>query len=253
MLIIWLQGIWLPLHGYDYAQTPLWAGIYLLPLTVGFLAAGPIAGHLSDRYGQRLFAAGGLVMMALSFAGLLILPTDFNYLAFAVLVFLNGLGGGLFAAPNTALVMSSVPAHLRGAASGMRATFQNAGMVLSIGVFFSLMVAGLAGSLPHTLDTGLAAQGVPAPAAHAVAQVPPVGTLFAAFLGYNPIRELLGPKLRSRRRSRWPSDPALPQEGSPLGAWATRRVPSWGGLAPSWGQGLRPRGTLPGKLRESIP
>jgi MFS family permease len=195
MLIIWLQGIWLPLHGYDYAQTPLWAGIYLLPLTVGFLAAGPIAGHLSDRYGQRLFAAGGLVMMAASFAGLLILPTDFNYLAFAVLVFLNGLGGGLFAAPNTALVMSSVPAHLRGAASGMRATFQNAGMVLSIGVFFSLMVAGLAGSLPHTLDTGLAAQGVPAPAAHEVAQVPPVGTLFAAFLGYNPIQELLGPQV----------------------------------------------------------
>ncbi len=162
MLIIWLQGIWLPLHGYAYESTPFWAGIYLLPLTVGFLAAGPIAGHLSDKYGQRLFAAGGLLVMAGSFAGLLLLPTDFNYWAFAGLIFLNGLGGGLFAAPNTSLVMSSVPAHLRGAASGMRATFQNAGMVLSIGVFFSLMVAGLAGSLPHTLDAGLTAQGVPA-------------------------------------------------------------------------------------------
>ncbi len=195
MLIIWLQGIWLPLHGYDYAATPLWAGIYLLPLTVGFLAAGPVAGHLSDRFGARLFAAGGLVVMAASFAGLLLLPTNFSYWAFGTLVFVNGLGGGLFAAPNTALVMSSVPAHLRGAASGMRATFQNAGMVLSIGVFFSLMVTGLAGSLPHTLDAGLTAQGVPVPAAHAVAALPPVGTLFAAFLGYNPVEALLGPAI----------------------------------------------------------
>jgi MFS family permease len=193
MLIIWLQGIWLPLHGYDYAQTPLWAGIYLLPLTIGFLAAGPLAGHLSDKYGARLFAAGGLVVMAVSFAGLLLIPSDFSYWIFALLVFLNGFGGGLFAAPNTALIMSSVPAHLRGAASGMRATFQNAGMVLSIGVFFSLMVAGLASSLPSTMDAGLTAQGVPGPAAHAIAALPPVGTLFAAFLGYNPIQQLLGP------------------------------------------------------------
>ncbi|WP_235437797.1 MFS transporter [Kitasatospora griseola] len=197
MLIVWLQGIWLPLHGYDYADTPLWAGIYLVPLTVGFLAAGPIAGYLSDRFGARLFAAGGLVVMAGSFAGLLLLPTDFGYLWFALLVFLNGLGGGLFAAPNTALVMSSVPAADRGAASGMRATFQNAGMVLSIGVFFSLMVAGLAGSLPGTLSSGLTAQGVSPADAHAVAGLPPVGTLFAAFLGYNPIRELLGPHVLS--------------------------------------------------------
>ncbi|MFB9236753.1 MFS transporter [Plantactinospora siamensis] len=195
MLIIWLQGIWLPLHGYNYEQTPLWAGIYLLPLTVGFLVAGPLAGALSDRFGARLFAAGGLVVMAGSFAGLLLIPSDFSYPVFAILVFLNGLGGGLFSAPNTSLVMSSVPARLRGAASGMRATFQNAGMVLSIGVFFSLMVAGLASSLPGTLDSGLTAQGVPASAAHTIAQLPPVGTLFAAFLGYNPMAALLGPAL----------------------------------------------------------
>jgi MFS family permease len=195
MLIIWLQGIWLPLHGYNYEQTPLWAGIYLLPLTIGFLVAGPIAGHLSDKFGARLFAAGGLLVMAASFGGLLLVPTDFNYGVFAALVFLNGLGGGLFSAPNTSQVMSSVPAHLRGAASGMRATFQNSGMVLSIGIFFSLMVAGLSTSLPGTLDSGLTAQGVPAPAAHAIAELPPVGTLFAAFLGYNPIQELLGPQL----------------------------------------------------------
>jgi MFS family permease len=195
MLIIWLQGIWLPLHGYNYEDTPLWAGIYLLPLTVGFLAAGPLSGVLSDRFGARLFAAGGLLLMSASFAALLMVPTDFHYGVFAVLVFLNGFGGGLFSAPNTALIMSSVPAHLRGVASGMRATFQNAGMVLSIGIFFSLMVAGLSNSLPATLDAGLTAQGVPAQAAQTISQLPPVGTLFAAFLGYNPIQELLGPQM----------------------------------------------------------
>jgi MFS family permease len=195
MLIIWLQGIWLPLHGYDYESTPLWAGIYLVPMTIGFLAAGPLSGYLSDKFGPRPFAAGGLLVMAASFLGLLALPGDFNYMVFAVLIFINGLGGGLFAAPNTSLIMSSVPANMRGAASGMRATFQNAGQVLSIGIFFSLMVAGLAGSLPHSLSSGLTAQGVPAPTADAIAQLPPVGTLFAAFLGYNPIGELLGPQV----------------------------------------------------------
>ena len=195
MLIIWLQGIWLPLHGYNYADTPLWAGIYLLPLTVGFLAAGPISGALSDRYGARLFASAGFVVMAASFGGLLLIPTDFSYWVFALMIFLNGIGGGLFAAPNTSIIMASVPAESRGAASGMRATFQNAGMVLSIGVFFSLMVAGLARSLPNTLSSGLTAQGVPAANAHQVANLPPVGTLFAAFLGYNPIQQLLGPDL----------------------------------------------------------
>jgi MFS family permease len=198
MLIIWLQGIWLPLHGYDYVRTPLWAGIYLLPLTVGFLAAGPISGVLSDRFGARPFAAAGFVVMAASFAGLLALPTDFGYPVFAFLIFLNGVGGGLFAAPNASIIMSSVPADARGAASGMRATFQNAGMVLSIGIFFSLMVAGLAGSLPTTLGSGLIAQGVPDQAAQTVAALPPVGVLFAAFLGYNPIQQLLGPDVLGR-------------------------------------------------------
>jgi MFS family permease len=195
MLIIWLQGIWLPLHGYNYEQTPLWAGIYLLPMTVGFLVAGPVSGYLSDRFGSRLFATAGLLVMAASFFGMLLIPGDFNYLIFGALIFINGLGGGLFAAPNTSLVMSSVPANMRGAASGMRATFQNAGQVLSIGVFFSLMVAGLASSLPTTLSSGLTAQGVPVATADQIAQLPPVGTLFAAFLGYNPIGELLGPQV----------------------------------------------------------
>src|SRR3954452_13219101 len=164
-------------------------------MTVDFLVAGPISGHLSDRFGSRLFAFAGLLVMAASFLGMLVIPGDFNYLVFGALIFINGLGGGLFAAPNTSLVMSSVPANMRGAASGMRATFQNAGQVLSIGVFFSLMVAGLADSLPHTLSSGLTGQGVPAATANTIAQLPPVGTLFAAFLGYNPIGQLLRPQV----------------------------------------------------------
>jgi MFS family permease len=195
MLIIWLQGIWLPLHGYSFERTPLWAGIYMLPITGGFLLAGPISGWLSDRYGARPFATGGMLLTAASFALLLALPANFSYPVFGLLIFLNGVGSGLFAAPNTTAIMNAVPANQRGAASGMRATFMNSGMVLSIGLFFSLMIAGLASSLPHALSTGLVAQGVAAPAATHVANLPPVGSLFAAFLGYNPIHTLLGPQV----------------------------------------------------------
>jgi MFS family permease len=191
MLIIWLQGIWLPLHGYDFAETPLWAGIYLVPLAAGFLTAGPLSGYLSDRYGQRLFATSGLLLTAAAFAGLLSLPVDFPYWEFALLIFLNGVGSGLFASPNTSAIMSSVPARYRGAASGMRATFQNSGTSLSIGIFFSLLIVGVASALPRTLGSGLRAQGVPAGTAAHIASLPPVSTLFASFLGYNPLRGLL--------------------------------------------------------------
>ena len=193
MLIIWLQGIWLPLHGYDYESTPLWAGIYLLPLTVGFLLAGPVSGALSDRFGARWFSTGGLLLVAATFGGLMLLPTDFSYGWFATLVFLNGVGSGLFAAPNTSAIMNSVPARERGMASGMRGTFFNSGTSLSIGIFFSLMIAGLANTLPRTLTDGLTAQGVPDATASQIGNLPPVGSLFAAFLGYNPIQSLLGP------------------------------------------------------------
>jgi MFS family permease len=193
MLIIWLQGIWLPLHGYSFASTPLWAGIYMIPLTLGFLVAGPVSGWLSDHYGARPFATGGMLLTAASFAALTLLPIDFPYWVFAVLLLANGIGSGLFAAPNTAGIMNAVPARQRGAASGMRATFQNAGFVLSIGLFFSLMIAGLAARLPATLYAGLTANGVPPASAERIAHLPPVGSLFAAFLGYNPIRTLLGP------------------------------------------------------------
>jgi MFS family permease len=193
MLIIWLQGIWLPLHGYSFESTPLWAGIYMLPMTIGFLVSGPLAGTLSDRYGARPFTVGGMLLMAVTFVALVMIPVDFNYWLFAALVFLNGLGGGIFTAPNTAAIMSAVPAAERGAASGVRATFFNAGSSLSIGIFFSLMIIGLAGTLPTAMSSGLEQQGVSASVAQEVAQLPPVGSLFAAFLGYNPIAELLGP------------------------------------------------------------
>ncbi len=191
MLIIWLQGIWLPLHGYRYEDTPLWAGIYLLPLTLGFLIAGPLAGRLSDRYGARPFSTGGLVIMAATFAGLVALPVNFPFWLFALVIFLNGLGSGLFGAPNVTAAMNAVPASQRGSAGGINSTFQNSGMVLSVGIFFSLMIVGLSSALPHTLFAGLASHGVPADAAHRIAGLPPVGSLFAAFLGYNPIETLL--------------------------------------------------------------
>jgi MFS family permease len=193
MLVIWLAGIWLPLHGYDFTVTPLWAGIYMLPLTAGFLLAGPISGRLSDRFGARPFATGGLLVTACCFAGLILLPVDFSYWVFALLIFGNGVGSGLFAAPNTAAIMSSVPAYNRGAASGMRSTFQNSGMSLSIGIFFSLMIAGLANTLPKALAPGLTAQGVPLATATSIAHLPPVSTVFAAMLGYNPVQNLLAP------------------------------------------------------------
>jgi MFS family permease len=192
MLIIWLQGIWLPLHGYSYESTPLWAGIYMLPLTVGFLVAGPVSGWLSDRYGARYFAAGGSMLVAVTFVLLLAIPVNFSYWTFALILLLNGIGSGLFSAPNTTAVMNSVPAHERGAASGVRGTIFNSGSSLSIGVFFSLMIVGLANVLPKTLTNGLTAHGVgQATAAHA-GNLPPVGSLFASFLGANPIKSLLG-------------------------------------------------------------
>ena len=193
MLVIWLAGIWLPLHGYDFAVTPLWAGIYMLPLTAGFLIAGPISGTLSDRYGPRLFATAGLLLAAVCFTGLMLLPVNFSYWVFALLIFGNGVGSGLFASPNTSAIMSAVPARHRGSASGMRSTFQNSGMSLSIGIFFSLMIAGLASTLPKTLTAGLTAQGVPASVAMQVSHLPPVSTMFAALLGYNPVQNLLAP------------------------------------------------------------
>ncbi len=193
MLIIWLQGIWLPLHGYSYDQTPLWAGIFLLPMTAGFLVSGPLSGTLSDRFGSRGIASAGMAVFALSFIALMLLPVNFPYWAFALFIALNGIASGMFAAPNSSSIMGSVPVSDRGAASGMRATFQNSGTAVSIGVVFTLMIAGLSSSLPATLSGGLVRVGVPAGVAHQVASLPPVSSLFASVLGVNPIAHLLAP------------------------------------------------------------
>jgi EmrB/QacA subfamily drug resistance transporter len=197
MLIIWLQGIWLPLHGYSYSQTPLWAGIYLVPLTIGFLLAAPLAGVLSDKFGAKAFTVGGSLMTAATFLALIFVPVNFTYWEFALIIALNGFGTGLFAPPNRAELMNSVPANARGAAGGMIATFQNSASVLSIGIFFSLMVVGLSSKLPSSMFSGLTAQGVPASAATTISHLPPIGVLFAAFLGYNPMQQLLGPLLKT--------------------------------------------------------
>jgi MFS family permease len=191
VLIIWLQGIWLPLHGYAYSDTPLWAGIFLLPLTAGFLVSGPVSGWLSDKFGTRGIATAGMAVFAGSFIGLMLLPVNFPYWAFALFIAANGVGSGMFASPNSSSIMGSVPARQRGAASGMRSTFQNSGTALSIGVVFSLMIAGLASSLPRTLTTGLQQQGVAHSVAQQIASLPPVSSLFAAVLGVNPIERLL--------------------------------------------------------------
>ena len=192
MLIIWLQGIWLPLHGYDYSQTPLWAGIYLVPLTLGFLIAGPVSGFLSDHHGARILSTTGMSIFAASFIGLLLVPTNFSYWIFAMLVFLNGAGGGMFSAPNSTAIMNSVPANQRGSAAGIQAAFLNTGFVLSIGVFFSLMIVGLTKSLPISIFKGLSANGVSAVEAHTVAHLPAVASLFSSFLGINPLANMLG-------------------------------------------------------------
>jgi EmrB/QacA subfamily drug resistance transporter len=195
ILIIWLQGVWLPQHGYSFAQTPLWAGIYMLPMTFGFLVSAPLSGIISDKIGTRMFASVGMLITAGTFGLLIALPVNFNYVAFAAILVINGIGMGMFASPNRAEIMNSLPNNARGVGAGMTATFQNSAMVLSIGIFFSLIIAGLSTHLPGALNAGLTAHGVPAAAASQVAHLPAVSVLFAAFLGYNPIQTILGPVL----------------------------------------------------------
>jgi MFS family permease len=253
MLIIWLQGIWLPEHGYSFSRTPLWAGIYMVPLTIGFLVAGPIAGHLSDRFGSRPFATAGMLGTAFSFGLLDLLPIDFSYIQFAGAVLLMGLSIGLFAAPNRAGVMNSLPPADRGAGGGMNVTFQNSAQVLSIGIFFTLLILGLAATLPHTLTAGLEAHGVPAATATQVGHLPPVTVLFAAFLGYDPIRTLVGPHVLGalssanaaalERHSFFPSLIAHPFHSGLHEAFAFAIGACLVAAAASWWRGGRDRGS----------
>ena len=191
MIIIWLQGIWLPLHGFSFEDTPLWAGIYMLPLTVGFLLMGPLSGYLSDRFGARVFSTAGMLVTAAGFGGLLLVPVNFVYPVFALAILVIGMGMGMFVSPNTTAIMNSVPAEHRGASSGMRATFQNTANTISITWIFTMVTIGLAAHLPTALFQGLTQAGVPANVATQVANLPPTGALFAAFLGYNPMKTLL--------------------------------------------------------------
>ena len=197
MLMIWFQGIWLPQHGYRFADTPLWAGIYLIPFTLGFVVAGPVCGRLSDRYGARWFATGGMLLSAAMYLLMMTFPANFSYPPFAVVMFVSGIAGGMFAAPNTSSIMNSVPARDRGAASGMRVTFNSTGMPLSMGLFFTLLVVGLNAKVPTAMFRGLVAQGIPAAKAAALSHLPPLGYIFAAFLGDNPLKSLLGPAVLS--------------------------------------------------------
>ena len=191
MIIIWLQGIWLPLHGFSFEDTPLWAGIYMLPLTIGFMIMGPISGYLSDRYGARTFSTAGMLVTAVGFGGLLLVPTNFVYVAFALAILIIGMGMGMFVSPNTTAIMNSVPAEHRGASSGMRATFQNTASTISITWIFSMVTIGLAAHLPTAMYQGLTQVGVPGDVATRIANLPPTGALFAAFLGYNPMKTIL--------------------------------------------------------------
>jgi len=193
MLIIWLQGIWLPLHGYNYEDTPLWAGIYMAPMLIGFFLMGPLSGWLSDRHGSRGLATLGLIVVMAGLLLLVLLPANFPYAPFMFILILVGAGMGLFSSPNMTAIMNAVPPELRGAASGMRATIQNAGTLMSMSLFFSVVIIGLAQTLPQALYSGLVAAGIPADAVTHVASLPPTGALFAAFLGYNPMSELLPP------------------------------------------------------------
>ena len=187
MLAIWLQGIWLPLHGYDYEVTPLWAGICMLPSSIGILIAGPLSGRLSDQFGARYFSTIAMVLTATGFLLMMLLPVSFTYPMFALIILLDGLAMGMFMAPNTTAVMNSLPEQHRGAGSGMRATLFNVGSPLSTAIIFSLMTIGLNASVPAAMYSGLTQHEVPVQIAQQLANAPPVGYLFAAFLGKNPL------------------------------------------------------------------
>jgi MFS family permease len=197
MLIILLQGIWLPLHGVSYQDTPFWAGIYMIPMILGFTVMGPLSGYLSDKYGARLFGTLAMVVTAATFLALSLLPYDFSYAPFAIIIFVMGLGGGMFAAPNVASIMNSVPPEYRGAASGMRATLQNTGQTVSLAIFFTVIITGLSSSLPSALSNAMTSAGVPQ-LAGAFTSISPTSALFSAFLGYNPMQAILSlPSLSS--------------------------------------------------------
>lgn len=197
MLILLLQGIWLPLHGYSFEDTPLWAGIYMLPLTVGFIIMGPISGMLSDKYGPRWIATSGMVLVAVVFLGLAMLPYNFDYWELGILIFLMGIGNGMFSSPNSSSIMNSVPAEDRGVASGMMSTLMNSAMTMSMALFFTIVIVGLQGTFPSAIHESFSsfASTQTAPVmqnlAAQISEISPTNALFSAFLGYNPMGTIL--------------------------------------------------------------
>lgn len=190
MLIMLLQGIWLPLHGFSYESTPFWAGVYMLPLTIGFVIMGPLSGLISDKYGARWISTIGMLLVAVAFLILAVLPYDFDYVPFAIALLIMGIGNGMFSSPNAAAIMNSVPPGERGVTSGMMSTLMNSGFVVSMGMFFTIIVVGLTKSFPPVLSASLTSAGA-AQLIPAMSTIPPTGALFAAFLGYNPVQMIL--------------------------------------------------------------
>jgi MFS family permease len=196
MLILLLQGIWLPLHGYSFEDTPFWAGIYMLPMTLGFIIMGPISGILSDKYGPRWIATAGMTLVTLVFIGLAMLPYNFDYWELGVLIFLMGIGSGMFSSPNTSSIMNSVPPQDRGVASGMMSTLMNSAATLSMAVFFTIVIVGIQGAFPEAIHSSFASFGSQVTPtmqelADQLASMSPTNALFSAFLGYNPMDSIL--------------------------------------------------------------
>ncbi len=191
LVMIWLQGIYLPLHGYSYSETPFWAGIYLLPMMLGTVILGPISGILTDKYGARALSTIGMIIMGISLFILTLLPYNFNLLEFELIMFLNGVGGGLFASPNTTAIMNALPPEDRGTGNGMRMTLNNIGQTISMAIFFSIAITIFSQYLPSSIYNNAVSMGIPASLAHALSNaIPPSGALFGAFLGVDPISAL---------------------------------------------------------------
>ncbi len=195
MLVIWLQGIWLPQHGVSFEQTPLLAAIYMLPLTIGVLVAGPIFGKLSDKRGVNIFTTLGMIVNAVCFLAMLTFPVSFALWPFVIVTLLLGIGQGMFVSPNTAAIMNSVPPEHRGVAAGMRAALQNISYMFSIIIFFSLLIVGLGTTLHSSMYSGLIKLGVSNSTAASASSISPTGALFAAFLGYNPLKTMIPPRI----------------------------------------------------------
>jgi EmrB/QacA subfamily drug resistance transporter len=191
MLVVLLQGIWLPLHGYSYDSTPFWAGIFMLPMSIGIALTGPLSGWLSDKHGARVLATAGMVITGMAFLIFTLLHSNFDYLPFAIILLILGIGNGIFMSPNMASVMNSCPPENRGAASGMRSTLQNCGQTISQAIFFAIIIISLNASLPVALATAVTDTGASPQIASAFSHTPAAGALFGAFLGYNPISTML--------------------------------------------------------------